>query len=82
MPRELNIQAARNGAADDGATFPTSEPQGPQESSEPRSAMTKEYISATENVDYKVGALKEKYVKKCEGLVQNVPSPLNLFCMR
>ncbi|KAH9022439.1 hypothetical protein EDB85DRAFT_1895253 [Lactarius pseudohatsudake] len=76
---ELNMEVAR--AAGGGATILTSEPQKPQRSSERRSAMTREHISAPETnfgtIDDRVAVMKEEYVKTSDELVHNVPSPLN-----
>ncbi|KAH9016079.1 hypothetical protein EDB85DRAFT_1898380 [Lactarius pseudohatsudake] len=76
---ELNMEVAR--ATGGGATILTSEPQKPQRSSERRSAMTREHISAPETnfgtIDDRVAVMKEEYVKTSDELVHNVPSPLN-----
>ncbi|KAH9012328.1 hypothetical protein EDB84DRAFT_1444751 [Lactarius hengduanensis] len=70
---ELNMEVAR--AAGGGATILTSEPQKPQRSSEHRSAMTREHISAPETnfgtIDDRVAVMKEEYVKTSDELVHN-----------
>ncbi|KAH9074899.1 hypothetical protein EDB83DRAFT_2515759 [Lactarius deliciosus] len=72
-PRELNMEVAR--ATGGGATILTSEPQKSQQSSERRSTMTSEHISAPETnfrtIDDRVAVMKEEYVKTSDELVHN-----------
>ncbi|KAH9007298.1 hypothetical protein EDB86DRAFT_2824349 [Lactarius hatsudake] len=73
VPRELSMEVAR--AAGGGATILTSKPQKSQQSSEHRSAMTSEHISAPKTnfgtIDDRVAVMKEEYVKTSNKLVHN-----------
>lgn len=85
VSRELDIEAAGNGAAHDGETFPNSDPQEPQGSGEPRSAVTRDHISTAVTdfgtMDDRVKGMEKKYEEMNGQIVQKVTSPFNLFCL-